>query len=264
VLIKGLSTDDSQGVQSRAPVLQTINRSPTDSALLFQLLRKWLQECDNSHDCSRRRLYTPARVIFVGGEDPNRLKLLENASGDYIALSHCWGNPNDEEKERFCTTRKNYADRAVGFNYDDLPKTFQDAVRVTRELKKEYLWVDSLCILQGDKENWNEEVLQMEDTFASAYCTIAASSAPDWKNGFLDRKQIPRYFQIEDSSCRQIYVYGSPGDFSKDVDEGPLNRRAWVLQERVLSRRTIHFSANQTYWECGKNVLCENFTKLKW
>ena len=180
-------------------------------------------------------------------------------------LSHCWGEPTDEEKERFCTTPENYGDRVMeGFSYDNLPKTFQDAVRVTRELRKEYLWIDSLCIIQGNKEDWKREAGCMEKVFASAYCTIAATSAPNWKDGFLERKLSPQYFQIEDSSSRLVYVYDNTDDYSEDVDEGPLNKRAWVLQERVLSRRTIHFSAKQTYWECAEDVLCENFIRLQW
>ena len=180
-------------------------------------------------------------------------------------LSHCWGNPTDEEKKRFCTTPENCRDRVKeGFSYNDLPKTFQDAVRVTRELKKKYLWIDSLCIIQGDKEDWKNEAGRMENVFASAYCTIAASSAPDWKDGFLKRNLSPQYFQIQDSSGKLVYVCDNTDDYSKDVDEGPLNKRAWVLQERVLSRRTICFSAKQMYWECAKDVLCENFIRLKW
>jgi hypothetical protein len=41
-----------------------------------------------------------------------------------------------------------------------------------------------------------------------------------------------------------------------------LNRRGWVLQERALSRRIIHFTATQTYWECGKGVHCESLTRM--
>jgi hypothetical protein len=35
------------------------------------------------------------------------------------------------------------------------------------------------------------------------------------------------------------------------------------LQERALSRRTMHFTETQTYWECGEGVWCETFTKTK-
>ncbi|RII24870.1 hypothetical protein CUC08_Gglean005685 [Alternaria sp. MG1] len=52
-------------------------------------------------------------------------------------------------------------------------------------------------------------------------------------------------------------------DFEKDVEQAGLNKRAWVMQERVLAKRTIHFSANQTYWECGEGVYCEDLTIMK-
>jgi len=73
----------------------------------------------------------PTRLIFVGGPDPNKLILQEQVSGkDYLVLSHCWGGPTDEEKKRLCTTPENYRGRKEGFSYNDLPKTFQDAVRL--------------------------------------------------------------------------------------------------------------------------------------
>lgn len=177
---------------------------------------------------------------------------------DYLALSHCWGVPTEEEKKRFCTTRKNYRDRLQGFSYDELPKTFQDAVQVTRALQKQYLWIDALCIIQGDGGDWGTQAKTMADIFTCAYCTIAASSARGWGDGFLnsqsDRPDIgaPSAPSIPTCEC----------DFNKDVDEGALMDRAWVLQERVLSRRIIHFTTAHTYCECGDGVLCEQLTKL--
>lgn len=100
-------------------------------------------------------------------------------------LSHCWGLPTEDEKKRFCTTRENYQDRLQGFSLLELSKTFQDAVEVTRRLQKKYLWIDALCIIQGDDGDWNTEARAMEHVFSSAYCTIAAFSARGWSDGFL-------------------------------------------------------------------------------
>lgn len=43
------------------------------------------------------------------------------------------------------------------------------------------------------------------------------------------------------------------------VDQAPLNTRAWVLQERLLSPRIIHFGSNQLLWQRGLDALCEMF-----
>ncbi|KAH6870967.1 heterokaryon incompatibility protein-domain-containing protein [Thelonectria olida] len=231
----------------------------------FQLLREWLQKCDQEHQCKEPRNYWPTRVIF-GGPDPNILRLVrkqhtggEYTGEDYVVLSHCWSTPTNEEKKRFCTTKSNYQHRLQGFTCDDLPKTFQDAVRVTRELKKQYLWIDSLCIIQGDDDDWKKEAGEMENVFDSAYCAIATSSAPNWRDGFLEWGLDSQNIEIQDIRGGSTYTC----DFNKDVDWSALSGRAWVLQERVLSRRIIHFAAEQMHWECGEGVRCENFTGLE-
>jgi hypothetical protein len=71
--------------------------------------------------------------------------------------------------------------------------TFQDAVQVTRELGIQYLWIDSLCIIQWNTEDWQHEAKRMEGVYASAYCTIAATSAVDLNAGFLKRNANSEY-----------------------------------------------------------------------
>ncbi|KAK3897697.1 hypothetical protein C8A05DRAFT_38726 [Staphylotrichum tortipilum] len=56
---------------------------------------------------------------------------------------------------------------------------------------------------------------------------------------------------------------GAFDNFASDVEGSELNQRGWVLQERALSHRTIHFASTQTYWECGHGIRCESFAKLK-
>ncbi|KAF2179531.1 HET-domain-containing protein [Zopfia rhizophila CBS 207.26] len=214
----------------------------------------------------------PTRLVFVGDPDrdvlpdPDVLSLYspkESDNVEYVALSHCWGKLPKNVKPRFCTTDDNIKARFEEFVFSELPKTFQDAVRITRELGIQYLWIDSLCIIQGNQKDWEHEAKRMEDVFASAYCTIAATSAVDSKAGFLERNVRGEYVYAQDASGRRFYVCTDIDDFDNDVKKARLNTRAWVMQERVLSRRTIHFSANQTYFECGKGVYCENLTRLK-
>ncbi|KAK3358239.1 heterokaryon incompatibility protein-domain-containing protein [Lasiosphaeria hispida] len=240
----------------------------TADAPCFFLLRNWLRNCDENHAyCDGRpgkEDFWLKRVIYVG--DSNKLALVEQRpkGEDYLVLSHCWGLPKDkaeaeQEKNRFCTTTKNHHDRLQGFSYSELPKTFQDAVQVTRALQKQYLWIDALCIIQGPDGDWDTEAKTMADIFASAYCTIAASSARGWGDGFLkqqlDRPAIGARGTLSTPVCTC--------EFGKDVEEGALMKRAWVLQERVLSRRIIHITTAHIYCECGDGVLCEQLTKLE-
>ncbi|KAF2180771.1 HET-domain-containing protein [Zopfia rhizophila CBS 207.26] len=243
----------------------------------FALLRAWLRQCDNSHDCSKHSSESkealPTRVLYVGdpkdssySSDLVRLVYGSEASRhEYLALSHCWGKVSVEEKERYCTTHANISERLCGFSLSELPKTFQDAVTVTRELGVLYLWIDSLCIIQywDNHEDWKREAGRMESVFPDAYCTIAATAAADSKAGFLEREIRTEHVYVQDTSGRQFYISTDIDDFDNHVDGALLNTRAWVMQERVLSRRTIHFSANQTYWECGEEVYCENLTVLR-
>ncbi|KAF2844737.1 heterokaryon incompatibility, partial [Plenodomus tracheiphilus IPT5] len=150
----------------------------------------------------------------------------------YITLSHCWGNLSDTQKKSFCTSQENLSSRCSGFHVSELPKTFQDAVKVTRALGLSYLWIDSLCIVQsGDNgADWKRESVQMKDIYSQAYMTIAATAAADSLSGFLDRHYQPEYIFVR--------------------DKAPLNQRGWVTQEMVLSRRTVYFSPNQMYWTC--------------
>jgi hypothetical protein len=214
----------------------------------------------------------PTRVIDVTkhkiGDDTARLISTNKMKQaiHYVALSHCWGKLTEEQEDSWCTTRKNEECRSTqGFLVEQLPQTFQDAIRVTRELGKRYLWIDSLCIIQGEGGDWEIEAKKMETVFRNAYCTIAATSAEDSTKGFLNRPEEPnsQYVTVPKSSHGKVYVCTLIDDFPGDVEEGVLNKRAWVLQERALSRRTIHFTKRQTYWECGGGVRCETLTYMR-
>ncbi|KAI0000236.1 HET-domain-containing protein [Xylariaceae sp. FL0662B] len=233
------------------------------------LLREWLQNCDKTHECGCHRppdiaFEMPTRLIDVGSREEPKLHLIETlgaVKANYIALSHCWGMI--DEPFRFCTYRNNIEKHIKeGIDFGRLPKTFRDAVEVTRDLGVQYLWIDSLCIIQEDKDDWEAEVGKMESVFSMAYCTIAASSAASHLEGLMYPRKPRPCVAIENRDSK-IYLCQAIDNFHDDVERAVLNTRGWVLQERALSRRTIHFTSNQVYWECGKGVHCETLARLR-
>jgi hypothetical protein len=236
----------------------------TGSPIHFELLREWLRVCDEDHKCVRGSdSPLPTRVLDVGAHrnsDSLRLCSTGRRPGKYLALSHRWGEI--EESQKFCTYSRNIDALHQSIDFDKLPKTFRDAVTVTRELGVQFLWIDSVCIIQDDPKDWGSESKLMESVFSSAYCTIAASSARDSTEGFLRPRSARQYVKVPNASGSSLYVCEAIDDFHRDVEEGELSQRGWVLQERALSRRTIHFTTAQTYWECGRGVHCESLTRM--
>lgn len=240
------------------------------SSQQYELLREWLRVCDKGHGCWPWKSVEPlpempTRVIDVGlGSEPV-LRLIETGNrlrAKYVALSHCWGTITENEK--FCAKKENVDQIKKHIDYNRLPKTFQDAVKVTRELKVQYLWIDSICIIQDDNKDWEAESGKMEDVFSSAYCTLAASSAKSSVDGFLEHAREPRdCVTVQSPKHSSLYLCKTIDNFRRDVEEAVLNTRGWVFQERALSRRIIHFTSNQIYWECGLGVHCETLAKLR-
>ncbi|KAI0469250.1 hypothetical protein F4859DRAFT_487482 [Xylaria cf. heliscus] len=240
----------------------------------FALLRAWIQICDGTHDCCTGiQAPMPSRVIDVGEGDTPCLQLINppaNMKAKYVALSHCWGQATQqpthpmevkEDLDRL-TTKENVAALMKGITLSRLPRTFQDAVRTTRSLGLRYLWIDSLCIIQDDEEDWRRESKRMGDVYSSAYVTIAACSSRSSSDGFLVDRPSRNCATIVGSDG-PIYLAEAVDDFERDVEKSVLNTRGWVLQERALSRRTIHFTSTQVYWECGDGIQCETLAQLR-
>ena len=240
---------------------------PVGQHTYFELMKHWLKDCNEKHDCSTAEPSSlPKRLIDVGNEPyfKTEIHLYEthaSEEGRYVALSHPWGDP--KQHPPFCTYTSNLEDHKRSIDITKLPKTFQDAIKVTRELGVKYLWIDSLCIVQGEDGDWLEESKQMEHVFHSAYCVIAATCARGSADGFLASRPVRDYVAVQKRKEILFYICESIDDFHGEVLDGSLNKRGWVLQERVLARRTIYFAEKQTYWQCGHGIRCETLAKMQ-
>ncbi|KAF2096686.1 HET-domain-containing protein, partial [Rhizodiscina lignyota] len=179
--------------------------------------------------------------------------------GTYVALSHCWGT------QQIITTRtENIEDHKKAIDFQQLSKTFQDAVTVTRKLGQRFLWIDSLCIIQNSAEDWAKESSYMGDIYLTATFTISAAGAVAGAIGcFMPRTPplmdpITIQYLSSNLQLESIHIGLPRGSLHSGLDDGPLQSRAWCLQERVLSRRNIHFCQNHIVWECQMTSIAEN------
>lgn len=177
------------------------------------------------------------------------LRLIETCgeTGLYAALSHCWG----PEPDFLVTNSDNLQDHMKSISLDDLPQNFKDAVEVATRLGLQYLWIDSLCIVQDDDNDWRKQSAKMKDVFENAFLTIAATAASCSREGFLTTKLTTKHATGHLLAAGEIDYHARLNSMDlRSLYESPLYKRAWVLQEMVLSRRTVHFAKDQLYWSC--------------
>ncbi|EMD58396.1 hypothetical protein COCSADRAFT_42334, partial [Bipolaris sorokiniana ND90Pr] len=59
----------------------------------------------------------------------------------------------------------------------------QEALQIIRELGYRYLWIDALCIIQGDKKDWASEARKIAQVYSNAELTIVAGRSEDSAKG---------------------------------------------------------------------------------
>ncbi|CAG8955843.1 hypothetical protein HYFRA_00011712 [Hymenoscyphus fraxineus] len=227
----------------------------------LQCVARLVSECNNQHDCLQdQATRLPTRVIDVGKGNDRILRLYcptEDETARYTILSHSWGGISP-----FITLRNNIEARKEGFDIGELPNTFRDAVTFTRELGIRYLWLDSICIIQKDRNDWESEGQRMADYYSNAYLTIAASRAANSSAGFLHWTDTgrPRTIHCESYEVKfDILVYHHKYTGPECELGNPLYTRGWVFQEMILSPRVISYGAKELEWYCRRRNWCECF-----
>ncbi|KAH7328879.1 heterokaryon incompatibility protein-domain-containing protein [Stachybotrys elegans] len=221
----------------------------------------WVRECASKHEkCSDEASPLPTRILDVGGCS-DVAKLIEPAPGSidkYAALSYCWG-----QSLPFKTTRDSYQARKKGINIPRLPQTFQDAVKITRHLGLQYLWIDSICILQDDSADWARESARMTNVYSGAYIVISANRSKA-SNGGCFHVREPRLKSTmhipELGNVEAVLLFNDDCFYlaSMDFCPEPLSARAWALQESALARRSLRYNTRQMYFGCRQGIVSED------
>ncbi|KAH6644450.1 heterokaryon incompatibility protein-domain-containing protein [Boeremia exigua] len=240
-----------------------------------RLTQQWLSDCSSHHRiCPPAELQSlPTRVVDVGdSENSLRLHISNGALGRYVALSHSWGGHKPIE-----TTKATLQDHCESIKLDASSKTFSDAAQVCRDLGFQYLWIDSLCIVQDDGEDWATEAGKMSHVYRNAALTISAEGAADAREGLYpvqpaacqSQTQVELQYEVSSGQLEKVFVRTRRPGFPKSrivtnfahasvsVSESRLASRAWVLQERLLSPRILHFYKEELAWSCCSVSRCE-------
>lgn len=259
--------DSYYGLRNMVP-LKTIE--PASISRTFRRVRDWIACCTSTHqDCRKHfkellhRSVPPSRVIDVGTitDSPAIPRLVDtgNTSVTYVALSHRWAHT-----QPLITTLENFDSHQLKIPEQELPPTFKDAIEMTRQLHIRYLWIDSLCIIQDDQEDWRRESRIMGDIFAGASVTLAAVDAVDEHgidHGMLSRQQDPlavtlrlpfdgiplpmlskRVFGIDN----QVYVWKYRWFAQKRLGENAIYERSTItLRPRTTS---LYWKVRQSRW----------------
>ncbi|KAL2692479.1 hypothetical protein Neosp_002889 [[Neocosmospora] mangrovei] len=254
----------------------------TGSPQAINTAQEWLHQCRNapghslcqqSYQRGDSNKTLPIRVLNLTeeGYDPYLIegKAME---GPYCALSYCWG---DLGTTNTITTKANFSQYLQGIPMDTLPTFIQESIRTARSLGYQYLWIDALCIIQDDDQDWDREASKMSDVYSNADLTISSivakdchdnmfqprmlrvaqpvpldywlpkSQRPEWKQGVVHQQAIFPFWTLSTESA--------PGGFSLPggiTVNGPISARGWTLQEQLLSTRVLYFGPGYLYWEC--------------
>ena len=185
--------------------------------------------------------------------------------GSYCALSYCWGG-----EQEFKTTTSNIQSYKQAIPVEALPQTIQDAIRVAKAMGFQFLWVDSLCIIQDDRTDMTHELVKMVDIYAGAALTIAAASASSCHDGFLGRSEWDRpYWSLNFSLSSRCFNGQLVDIILRKTDETieetcPLHQRAWAFQECVVSPRLLIYGATQMMWCCWAETMSEGSAAFHW
>ncbi|OBT73494.1 hypothetical protein VF21_07244 [Pseudogymnoascus sp. 05NY08] len=252
-----------------------LGRKMDPKGLDIPLMKTWLRKCEDWHniacwkeDITRSRREGPVTVKFPFRPFIRLLDLKDDclietsATPVFVALSYVWGHV-----KVFKTLKKTVSDLmkpgSLSKNFDLFPTTIQDAITLTRQLEHRYLWIDSICILQDDVLDKAAQVPHMDAIFTRASFIIIAASGGDANAGLTGlngplRDTTQHTATYSDELTLLSLNLGREDDLNASV----WNSRCWTYQEYTLCRRSMIFTKDSVYFQCGHVCWDEDMNKL--
>jgi len=233
-----------------------------------RLAQSWLENCQSLHThCPAvEETALPSRLLSVSGDDEiPTVRLVETGGtvGRYCALSHCWGA---EHKRPLRTKRDNYQQHLEDIGFERLPATFQHTVLLIRSIGIRFVWIDSLCIVQDDCQDWEDEAKEMGKIYRNAAFVIAAAGSRDSTEGLFNQEltqpAIVSAPYISNDIAKGYYNIAAQSQYPRELlYEAPLLERAWCFQELYLAQKVVTFMPGAVSWTCNQGCLTERGTE---
>lgn len=181
----------------------------------------------------------------------------------YVALSYVWGVGT-----AFRTLKRNIhrlQDKDSLQSHDVitvLPTTIRDVIELTRRIGEQFLWIDSLCIVQDDEGERHDQLDRMGSIYANAYVTIVAAGGTAFSGlrGIKDATapmeratEVPHHLRYSQTRYLHLVIRQS----HRKLQASTWNHRAWTFQEQIFSRRLLVFDNTSVTWECHCAVWLE-------
>ncbi|KAK2031940.1 HET-domain-containing protein [Colletotrichum zoysiae] len=256
------AVSDHLGINLRMPVTNVLDES------CIGLLKDCVARCLNKH--TGCKLFVPrslpTRLIDVGGRDDTTARLITSnslqPSTPYIALSYCWGPPS-QSNPQLVTTTASFPKHQKAIGLADMPQTIRDAVIFTRHMGIKYIWVDALCIIQDDAEDWAKEAALMFAVYRYATITVVAAAGDTCHSGFLQRKGpgpcaiVPFQSKTDGVEVTGSYLLSHmrerrtwDADYPSHMHQRSWATRAWTYQEDIMSTRVLYFDNVTSFFRC--------------
>jgi hypothetical protein len=250
-------THSATPICKAAEVVSSALEASTGSENSLRSAKRMVENCLESHPQCRRdkSIKGPTRLINVS-MDSVRLCTPTGSEGNpqFATLSHCWG-----KIDMFKLRKSNIAALHNEIPVDQLCRTFQEAITVTRYLGLAYLWIDSICIIQDDAADWDHEAAMMGEIYSNGVVNIAAAGAEDGSVGlFYERDVLQESAHYVRINGTDIYKLQEQRLYERSLENTCLTARGWCFQERFLARRTLHFTKSQIFFECNCKIACES------
>lgn len=231
---------------------------------------KWDNDCTSNHACYSSTSFSPPFLVEVKQTDHRQVvrvvKMASQVGVKYTALSYV---PEAELSDYW---EGIFAFKVGEIPLDTLPRIFREAVYTTQVLGVLYLWVDRICIPESSNM-WGRNSENVAAVFENAYLTISATGSKRMSDGLFFPRPQRQFTEIpyRRPGLADATVIASPVALPTEVirrdqiemrDE-PISQDIWSFQERVLSRRILHFASNQTYFECLHHFVSEDGLLLR-